>query len=567
MLHFYDFEVFYQDWLVVIINPTNQEKTVIVNDKKQLEKYYNKYKNDIWVGYNSRHYDQYILKGILLGFNPYDISDFIINKDKAGWQYSNLFNKIQLYNYDCMNRFASLKTLEAFMGNNIHETSVPFNIKRKLTIQELSETIEYCTHDVEQTIQVFLKTKREFDTHLNLITTFKLPLEWINKTQAQIIAGILGAQKTNYNDEFDVKFPDTLRLKKYLSIYGWYLSDKNRNYDNNLTIKISGVEHTFAWGGVHGAIPQFKYTCKDDEIMIMADVSSLYPSLMIRYNYFSRSIQDPQKYIDVYETNLKMKAENNPLRPAYKLICNTCYGCMKDKNNALYDPQNANNICIAGQLLLLDLIEKLEEIPNFKLIQSNTDGILVLIKRKHFELFDDIVYEWEKRTGLSMEFSYYKKCFQKDVNNYLVVDYNGKYKSKGAYVKKLNELDYDLPIVNKAMVEYMVNDVPVKETINNCDELIEFQKVFKLSSKYEFVVHNGSKHTNKSYRVFASNDWMDEPLMKCKSELATREKFANTPEHCFIQNGNIKGFKVPEKLDKEWYVDIAKERLSQFGVL
>lgn len=33
MLQFYDFEVFKYDWMVVIIDPANKKKTVIVNDK------------------------------------------------------------------------------------------------------------------------------------------------------------------------------------------------------------------------------------------------------------------------------------------------------------------------------------------------------------------------------------------------------------------------------------------------------------------------------------------------------------------------------------------------------
>ena len=35
---FYDFEVFKYDWLVVLINPIEQDETVIVNDKTKLEK-------------------------------------------------------------------------------------------------------------------------------------------------------------------------------------------------------------------------------------------------------------------------------------------------------------------------------------------------------------------------------------------------------------------------------------------------------------------------------------------------------------------------------------------------
>ena len=146
-------------------------------------------------------------------------------------------------------------------------------------------------------------------------------------------------------------------------------------------------------------------------------------------------------------------------------------------------------------MLLLDLIEKLE--PHCQLIQSNTDGILIRMPdgkdpNKWYELIDDLSYEWEKRTGLILEFDEYVKVFQKDVNNYIVVSADGKYKSKGAYVKKLSDLDYgDFPIVNKSLVEYMVKGVPVEQTINQCDQLKEFQMVTKIGGKYKHLLHGG----------------------------------------------------------------------------
>lgn len=125
MLNFYDFEVFQEDWLVVIINPYEESVVEIVNNAEQLEDYYNKHKNEIWVGYNSRNYDQWILKGILCGFNPKEINDFIIVENKKAWEFSNLLMKIQLNNFDIMTRFVGLKQLEGFMGNDIRETTVP----------------------------------------------------------------------------------------------------------------------------------------------------------------------------------------------------------------------------------------------------------------------------------------------------------------------------------------------------------------------------------------------------------------------------------------------------------
>ena len=88
MLNGYDFEVFKYDWMIVIINPVEQTKTIIVNDPDQLKEYYDAHKTDIWIGYNSRSYDQYIMKAILLGFDPKEVNDWIIKEGRKGWEFS-----------------------------------------------------------------------------------------------------------------------------------------------------------------------------------------------------------------------------------------------------------------------------------------------------------------------------------------------------------------------------------------------------------------------------------------------------------------------------------------------
>lgn len=200
-------------------------------------------------------------------------------------------------------------------------------------------------------------------------------------------------------------------------------------------------------------------------------------------------------------------------------------------------------------------------------ISANTDGILIKIKKKDFERLDDAVYEWEERTGLHMSFDFFKSIYQKDVNNYIAVDYEGKCKNKGAYVKELSPLDYDLPIVNRAMVDYMTKGIRVETTINQCVDLLEFQKVVKLSAKYDYVEHNGEKYLYKCYRVFASRRQDDGKILKCKigSGKDKKDKFANTPDQCFINNDDMHGVKVPRYLDRQWYIDLTKERLKQFG--
>ena len=575
---FFDFEVFKYDWLVVLIDMNAQSETVIINDKEQLEKFYTAHKREIWTGFNSRHYDQYILKGILCGFDPKEVNDWIIVKDEPGWKFSSLFREFPLNNYDVMQNIdRGLKTFEGFMGNDIRESSVPFDIDRKLTPAEIEETIKYCRHDVEQTIEIFLRRKADFNAQFGLLQMYKMPLSNISRTKVQLSAEILEAKKSTYNDEFEISFPDTLRIKKYSAVVDWYKDRANRKYrvdpenekskKHQLNIDIAGVPHVFGWGGVHGA--REKYS--GEGYYLNMDVASLYPSLMIRYNLHSRSC-NPAKYVEIRDLRIKYKREKNPLQAALKLVLNGTYGAMKDANNPLYDPLMANNVCVFGQLLLLDLIEHLE--PYCEIIQSNTDGVLVKLPNGSDEAFykiDDVAHEWEQRTGLVLEFDEYRKVFQKDVNNYVIVDANGKHKAKGAYVKKLSELDYDLPIVNKAMVNFMVKGIPVERTIMDCDELKEFQQVKKISNKYECLIHGtiecGVPMKEKCVRVFASKSRRDGGLFKIHGTTGRPAKVENTPEHCYFVNGSVNGMKVDGRLDKRWYIDLAIKRLKDFGVI
>ncbi|MPM87005.1 hypothetical protein SDC9_134098 [bioreactor metagenome] len=363
-----------------------------------------------------------------------------------------------------------------------------------------------------------------------------------------------------------------MKIEKYTQVVDWYANPENRKYNVDpddpkskkmqCEIMVAGVPHVFAWGGVHGALDKYH----GEGYYLNMDVASLYPSLMIQYNLSSRNIKDPNKYEEIYHTRLKYKAEKNPLQLPLKLVLNGTYGAMKDKNNQLFDPRQANRVCVYGQLLLLDLIEKLE--PHCQIIQSNTDGILIKMnKYEDFDLIDDICYDWEQRTHLQLEFEEFRKVFQKDVNNYIIVSADGKYKSKGGYVKKLGNLDYDLPIVNKALINYMVKNIPVETTIGECNDLKEYQQVKKISSKYTHILHGDRVVKEKCIRIFASNDPNDAGVQKVHAEKGKPAKIENSPERCFIFNDEVNGVKVPRKLDKQWYIDLANKRLADFGVV
>ena len=569
---FYDFEVFEHDWLVVVLDMQEKKEHVIVNDKVKLEQLYQNHKHNIWVGFNSRHYDIYIFQGILAGFNPKEINDWIIKQDRPGWQFSSLLRKFPLNNYDVMQHVdRGLKTFEGFLGNNIKESSIPFNISRKLTSAELEETIKYCRHDVEQTVEVFLRRKEEFDTMMYFINHFNLPLSCISKTKSQLAAIILGGNSKgkSFNDEFQFPILDCLDIKKYKHVVDWYRNPENHDYTKSQTVTVAGVKHTFAWGGLHS---DNDAPINEKGIFLMIDVTAYYPSQQQKFKFGYRVMDHPENFEFIHGSNIAFKKKGDKkARLPFKIMDNAISGQMKQSTSTLFDPMGNNSICVNGQLMLLDLIEHLERsVPYFRLIQSNTDGILIkLAKYDYFDIVDDVVYEWEQRTGMEMEIdTFIGEIFQKDVNNYLIVDREtGAVKTKGSYVKKLGELDYDLPIVNKALVEFMLHGIPVEKTILSCNELKEFQQVKKASGKYTHILHGSKALNEKCIRCFASTDPNDGGLVKVHAATGRPAKLESTPEHAFLWNDSVNGISCPKKLDKQWYISVAKKRLQDFGVL
>lgn len=624
---FYDFEVFKEDWLAVFIDVTRKTEQVIVNNPDELKALYEANTSNIWVGFNNRHYDQYIMKGILLGMNPKRINDWIILEKREGWQFSSVFNKVPMTNYDVMpNPPVGLKTMEGFLGSNIKETGVPFDINRKLTKAEIEETIKYCRHDVEQTIKIFLEKIDEFNAMHGIVQAFPnmVSLSNIGDSEARITAKVLGCVKQDFKDEFDYFFLPCLRLNKYKYVQDWFEEKKKEalamdlqncdKYDKKLWYKsqnletvVAGIPHSFGFGGLHGAADTPIH--KTGQILHV-DVNNYYPSMLIAWGLVTRAATNDNYHL-VYNTRKSMKAKQiaaaksgkkaeaknwKKAQLPYKKMLNALSGGMKDETNPAYDPRNNNCMCINGQLMLLDLIEHLEAVPGFELIQSNTDGLIIWIPDtdEAFEMVDDICWEWEQRCStdqcsILLELDNISEIYQKDVNNYLWVGADGSVERIGAYVKELSATDNDLPILNKALVEYMAHKTPVEQTINQCDDLIMFQKIVKLSEKYDWVEHEHCtpvitktgkrvikevyeypekvKYSYKSYRVFASNSQDDGRLLKRKKVKTKGEKFGNTPDHCFICNDDVCGVKTPQTLDKGWYIDLAKKRLKQFGIV
>jgi hypothetical protein len=293
---------------------------------------------------------------------------------------------------------------------------------------------------------------------------------------------------------------------------------------------------------------------------------------MIQNQYMSRSVPDPDEYKRVYETRIAAKKTGDKaIANALKLVLNTTYGAMKNPYNALYDPRMANAVCISGQLYLIDLIEKLEVIPTFKLIQSNTDGLIVSYDRQAEGQVNNAVHNWEMRTGFIMGFDGVEKIIQKDVNNYIMRSADGSIEVKGGYVSNYDGGDFknkNLVIAAKAIVANLLDGTPPTETITVCDDIEQFQMISKAGSTYDEVVWDSDGQeieVQNVNRVYASKKKQFGTLYKRKfakgDQKERRDKIANLPNHCIIDNKKLLRI---EAIDKQFYIDFVQKRINDY---
>lgn len=533
-MYLYDIEVFSHDWLAVFHDLDTGEKHIFHNSSYELTAFLERRQPVTIGGYHSKHYDQWILKAIVHGADAptvKELNDFIISGNN-GWEHPFLrhrYAKPLWTNFDLMDDIPvplRLKEIEGNLGMDIEESTVSFTIDRPLTDKELEDVIWYCRHDVDATARLFAERVDYLQSKIAVGAMARFSEgESLRLTNAKLTAAYLGARGSprSWEDETVYQFPDNLNIERYHQVVTFF-SDIDPAYKRTLKMEIAGVPHTIAWGGLHGALPCYREESTPLRTILHIDVTSYYPSLMIQNGYMSRNAPDPEEFRLVYERRIAAKkAGDNHTADALKLILNTTYGAMKNQYNPLYDPRMANAVCISGQLYLIDLIEKLEEVPTLRLIQSNTDGLILSCDRDRRGEIDRAVKQWEHRTGFQMGTDEVEKICQKDVNNYVMRDGKGNMEVKGGYVSNYRGGDFknkSLVIVDQAVVRFLLDDIPPEETILSCEKMSRFQIITKAGKTYDQVVwqnqgkDQGVQNVN---RVYASIDPESGTLYKVKT--------------------------------------------------
>lgn len=614
--YIYDIEVFSDDWIVVFRNPEAENNHIVIhNDNYHLRAFLDQ--PDIIIGgFNNKHYDDWVILTMILGGSNIEVkrhNDFIIGGGEP-WSFPFIqYKKKPFQSFDLRDDIAdkgiSLKAIEGNLYLPIVESSVPFDIDRPLTPEELDEVIRYCKNDVDATVSLY-KERSEYITSKKIVgSMYGVPeAESLGLTNAKLSARVLDAKGVKRNDERDYQIPDCLDqslipekvLSFFMQIRDLSIPDtklfgtgkqgsKGMTLDIWLETSAGRCPVTYAWGGVHGAKPAFTAEATDDRLIVNYDVASLYPNSMINFGYCSRSMADPDAYKKLVETRLKAKkAGDKDKATALKLVVNTVYGAMLNKYNDLADRRAGRSVCITNQLAMTQLIVMLaQRCATVDFININTDGIMFFIDRSEDALASQIIQEWSKITGFEMERDDFAKVIQKDVNNYIGIMANGKMKTKGGYVSLYKGGDFktnSLQIIHKAIVDYLVKGVSPEDTIRAETDVFKFQNIVKTGGTYEGSYHyiDGElTPLQKVNRIYAVKDPKYGKIVKRKYITEERKKdkasgkmvsrpvtpywqedtVSECPDHAFTDNENVL---TVGDLDLDYYIEMAKGRIDKY---
>lgn len=567
----YDIESFPNLFTCSILNSENNKLITyeISEDKNDLGKIVALFqlKEFYFCGFNNKSYDDVLINYLIIRFDDLrykpifeitwlikSMSDKIIKEPVANWvdyKHAYLFNSFDLMtmSFSAKNR-VGLKELEVTMGfPNVMEYEGDFskNVPKELK----DKVIEYNQNDVLATGGLLNLKKNDIELRLKLNEKYKINV--LSKDNVNMGMEILKKEyleKTNktWDDIKDLKTPcqlvafkniifdfiqyTTPPLQKLLEKLKKISIDPN-NKDFREVFEIGGVVHNISLGGLHSINNAEIIIPNEDELLLDYDVNSYYPSCLIANKLYPKHLGE--EFIGIYKNiideRLKAKKDKNSfLADAFKYAINGLSGNLQSQYSWTYDPELVVKLRINCQLMILMLIEKFD-LLGAEIVQSNTDGILIKIKKSLLPEIEKAKDEWCKLTKLSMSKEEFERFYQYDVNNYIGVKKGFKetkdpelIKKKGFFVDETNLGKGMSPkVIAKSLINYFVYNISPEETLKEDKDIRDYLTYQRVSRDF-IVEYNGEKalHINRFYMSINGGILIKYKIEKGGKEQATR---------------------------------------------
>lgn len=597
---------------------------------KKIKKLHKMLLENTIVTFNGLKFDEPITAHALKGATAYEIHKSVQALIVGGITPYNFYrsigaNKFIPHHIDIMDvarGSASLKLYGARLGTKKLQ-DLPYDPLTTLSQREMDEVLLYCENDNIVTDELFQYLKPDLDLRQSMSDQYDINFMSFKGAK---IAELVIAQECGYTGKYP-SIPKSIKYKppEYIKFKSPVLKELFKQIAGHVYIlgeagnvlmpdflkdevEFDDIMYKFGIGGLHGSVSSTTITPKKGEVIVDIDYKSLYPSLIIQNNFSPRHIGS--MFADVFRELYHQR--NNVLKPAMKtveynsdeykdldrkqntmkLVLNSSFGQTGQRYSKIYDPSVMLHTTLTGQLTLMMVIEKLY-LKGFHTFYANTDGITLKVKKKDLPIVQKITQKFDEKTGLEMEYNFFKSSHIRDVNNFVNITDDNKVKSKGAFAEPDLEKNAQVPIVFEAVRKYLLDGTPVEKTIKACKLPKDFcssaqvnggamyatsipdmyppdweeklnstrgltKKIIKEREKLEAVwVKDNGNYLGKVVRWYYSTDGAT--IHRKQSGYKVPMTDGSKPMMTLSK-------KLPKDLDYEWYYDYADRMLSDLGV-
>lgn len=496
--------------------------------------------NVIFCGYNNLHYDNPIINYIieyedkLMQYNIPTICSSIFNLSKTittssednidawkHWKYQIWFDTFDILTMLYSNKLrVGLKEIQVTMQYpNVQEFVCDWT--KPLPLEDFDSMIDYNINDIESTSELLNRCKKDVDLRIAIEDEYGvrvLSKDGVNIGMKILTQKYLEKTGLTWQDIKDLRSPmSVIPLKDVILPFIKYdspilqrvlddmknqiVSPGRKGYENKFVF--NNLRYSVGVGGIHSVNSPEIIIPRDDEMLIDIDVASLYPSMLIEYKFYPKHLG--KEFLEVYKQikDERIEAKHNGDKvknETLKLALNGLSGNLQNEHNFCYSPFAVMQIRINGQLLLLMLAEKLTQI-GCRIVQANTDGLFVLLKKDVYSKVNSICREWEQLTKLTLEEDRFKAMYQYAINDYFAITEDNKVKEKGMFITAVKLGKGLTPkIIPKAVISFFKDGIPVEDTIKNCTDIRDFLMSEKTGKQWHVEYMNEEQQrTNRFY--------------------------------------------------------------------
>ena len=459
------------------------------------------------IGFNSLNYDLPMISYALSGANNDDLkklSDELVLSEKKSWE---IVNDYGIKKYSKWNHIDLIEPSPAVMislkmyGARMHTNKLqdlPIAPDELIKDHERDIIKKYCINDIDITIDLYNKIKDRIDLRQimnnNQDVSDSYPLDFRSKSDAQIAEAIfrksLGINK-GVNNKIDIKHPYKYIAPRYIQFFNDELTDLKRKLEEvtfNVDIKgqlelnkdvprkitIGESIYTIGIGGLHSNEKNRATVKGDNEFLTDIDVVSYYPSIIINNGYYPEALGERflQHYKHFYDERIKAKQNGDKNKSeSYKIILNGSFGKFGSIYSCLYSPSLLLHTTITGQLTLLMLIERIENL-GCSVISANTDGLTIKGDILNYAKLQYMLQGWQIETSYKLEGINYKAIYHESVNTYIGIKDDGSLKTKGIYADNGLSKHPTMKVCIRAVIDYLTKGISIEDTIYNPSNVI-----------------------------------------------------------------------------------------------